>query len=149
MEKEFVAYQILTLDAANEKARSAVALDRPGASPSQPGPSAKSSEEFVERKVDAIANEVTGQYKIFADVVLEVRRRTESLTTKTAPLAPAKSIRGTAVIGNPLTFKPSELTVPQSLEIGGWWGALSQDDRRDFARYFGLWCAYTRGLSKK
>jgi hypothetical protein len=149
LELEYVAYQTLTLDAANEAARAAVGLDRPAAPAPLPGQPARSVEELAERKIDAIAGEVTAQYKVFADVVNEMRRRTESLTTKTAPLAPAKSIKGSGVIGNPLTFKPGELTVPQSIEVGTWWGGMTPDDRREFARYFGLWCAYTRGMSRK
>jgi hypothetical protein len=149
LEMEYVAYQILTLDAANDAARAAVGLDRSAATSSQGGLLAKSPEEFAERKIDAIAGEVCAQYKIFADVVNEMRRRTESLTTKTSPLAPAKSIKGVSVIGNPLTFKPADLTVPQSIEVGTWWGALSPDERREFARYFGQWCAYMRGMSRR
>jgi len=139
---------LLTIDAANDGARAAVGMDR-AVGATTPGLSPKISEDFPERKIDAIAGEVTTQYKVFADVVNEMRRRTESLTTRNSPLAPAKSIKGTSVIGNPLTFKPAELTVPQSIEIGTWWGGLNPDDRRDFARYYGLWCAYTRGMSKK
>jgi hypothetical protein len=154
LEKEYISYQILLLDAANDKARTTVNLARP-ASGSGTAPSGSSDpvlstpQEVLERRIGGIAAEVTGQYKIFADVVNEMRRRTEGYTTRTVPQTPDKSIKGVSVVGNPLTFKPSELTVPQALEIGGWWGSLNINERRDFARYFGLWCAYTRGLSRR
>jgi hypothetical protein len=147
LEMEYVAYQLLTLDAANEAARAAAGLDRPPSSSAALPP--RTAEDFAERKIDAIAGEVTSQTMVFSDVVKQMRQRSEGLTTKISPLAPAKSIRGSAVIGNPLTFKPEDLTVPQSIEVRNWWNGMTQDDRREFARYYGLWCAYSRGMQKR
>jgi len=56
--------------------------------------------------------------------------------------------KGVSVIQNPLTFDPSKLTVPQAVEIGTWWSQLTADERRQFAKYFGLWCAFTRGRGR-
>jgi hypothetical protein len=103
----------------------------------------------VSRSVELIANEVTSQSEVFSDIVTEMRRRTESLTTSTVPIWPDESVRGIALIGNPLTFKPSELTAATLLEIASWWGALSREERTRFATYFGLWCAYTRAQTPK
>lgn len=158
-EKEYVAYTILTLDASHEKARTAVGLARPSVGPGQ-GPAPLKSPagdgggggnariEAVDRTVEIIANDVTARNAVFTDVVTEMRRRTESLTTSLPPMAPAKSTQGATLIGNPLTFKPNDLTVPTAMEIGSWWSKLSAEERRAFAKYYGLWCAYTRALSK-
>lgn len=155
LEKEYVAYNILTLDASNDKARTAVGLGRPSMTPGQAAPPPKYPSiegtariDNIDRAVEVIATDVTSRIQVFGDVVTEMRRRTESLTTSVPPMTPDKSVKGAAVIGNPLNFKPSELTVPTALEIGSWWSTLSPEDRRQFAKYFGLWCAYTRGLKK-
>jgi hypothetical protein len=46
--------------------------------------------------------------------------------------------------GEPLNFRLSDLTAPQALEVGQWWGLLNPAERASFARYFGLWCAFAR-----
>jgi hypothetical protein len=103
----------------------------------------------LDRTVERIANEVAAQSDIFSDIVTEMRRRTESLSTSTVPIWPDESVRGIALIGNPLTFKPNELGAATLLEISTWWSKLSRDERIRFATYFGLWCAYTRTQSPK
>jgi hypothetical protein len=152
LEKEYVAYNILTMDASNEKARSAVGLARPviGAGVPPPPPSkitvietTKSS--AMEKTMDVIAGDVISRNQVFADVVQEMRRRTDTLTTTELPVAPEKAAKGVSVIQNPLTFDPSKLTVPNAVEIGTWWSQLTADERRQFAKYYGLWCAFTRG----
>jgi len=156
LEKEYVGYVILTLDASHEKARAAVGLGRPaiapGSGPSNPpkspGDGGGARLEAVDRTVEIIANDVTSRNQVFTDVVTEMRRRTETLTTGQPPMAPDKAVKGATLIGNPLTFKPSELTVPTAMEIGSWWSQLSTDERRQFAKYYGLWCAYTRAIKK-
>jgi hypothetical protein len=154
LEKEYVAYVVLTMDASNDKARTAVGLGRPttpsgsAQPPKYPELNSSAKIEPVERTIELIANDVTNRNKIFSDVVQEMRRRTETLTTQVPPLAPERSIKGVSVISNPLTFKPTDLTGPMALEIGGWWGGLSPEDRRQFAKYYGLWCAFTRGQKR-
>jgi hypothetical protein len=156
LEKEYVAYNILTLDASNEKARSAVGWSRPvigvgvplppsapPAVPAAPAPPSKS--QAVERTVDIIAIDALSRSQVFADVVQEMRRRTETLTTTDLPVAPEKAAKGVSMIQNPLTFEPSKLSVPNALELGTWWSQLTLDERRQFAKYYGLWCAFTRG----
>jgi hypothetical protein len=161
LEKEFVAYNILALDASNDKARSAAGLGRPAivggiiqAPPSKitiievpkpPTGTEPPKSPPVDKTIDIIAADVVSRSAVFADVVREMRTRTEPLTTPELPAAPEKAAKGVAVIQNPLTFDPSQLTVPSAVEVGTWWSALSADDRRQFAKYYGLWCAYSRG----
>jgi len=156
LEKEFVAYNMLTLDASNEKARTAVGLTRPviGAGAAPPPPpkitygDTSSKTQAVERMVEIIANDVTSRNQVFADVIQEMRRRTDSVTTAELPIAPEKAAKGVSMIQNPLTFEPSKLTVPQAVEVGTWWSQLSAEERRQFAKYYGLWCAVMRSRSK-
>lgn len=98
----------------------------------------------VAKTVERIAGEVLAQTEIFADVVVEMRQRTDSLRTTAVPVWPDESARGIAMIDHPLTFRPGEMSVGASVEIGKWWNLLSRDDRLGFATYFGLWCAYMR-----
>jgi hypothetical protein len=149
LEKEYVAYNILTLDASNDKARTAVNLGRPALGPVAPPP--PPSKIFiqpitpVERTIDVIAGDVLSRSQVFADVIQEMRRRTENLTAADLPVAPEKSARGVAVIQNPLSFDPGKLAVPSAVEVGSWWSQLSGEERRQFAKYYGLWCAFARG----
>jgi hypothetical protein len=157
LEKEYVAYVILTLDASNEKARTAVGLARPaitggGASttpPKYPATQGSVVVESTERTIELIANDVLSRTQIFTDIVNEMRRRTETFTTSVPPFAPEKCAKGVAIIGNPLLFKSNALNTATATEIGGWWSKLTAEDRRQFAKYFGLWCAFTRGQEKK
>jgi hypothetical protein len=150
-QKEYVAFVILSLDASHENARKASGAAKPLVSspsllPSTPkypvtnGPKIES----IEQTVELLANTVVASNTLFADVVTEMRNRTQTLSTTVYPFAPEKASRAVTLIANPLTFRPTELTASQGLEIGTWWGKLSQEDRRQFAKYYGLWCAYTR-----
>jgi hypothetical protein len=149
-EKELVAYMILTLDASHEKARSAINRARPSLQgqvvtpPKYPVAEPAVKMQGVEKAVELIANEVVGKSQVFSDVVNEMRRRTEYMSTKTYPFAPEKAAKAVQLIGNPLSYRPNEMSVPHAMEIGTWWSSLTLEDRRQFARYFGLWCAYTR-----
>jgi hypothetical protein len=98
----------------------------------------------LSKAVETIAAEVIGQTEVFADVVVEMRQRTDSLRTTVVPVWPDESARGIAMIENPLTFRPGEMSAGASVEIGKWWNLLSREDRLGFAKYFGLWCAYMR-----
>jgi hypothetical protein len=95
--------------------------------------------------MEVIAADVVSHSAVFADVVREMRSKTAELTAPELPVAPEKAAKGVSVIQNPLTFDPSKLTVPSAVEVGSWWSQLSPDDRRQFAKYYGLWCAYARG----
>jgi hypothetical protein len=154
LEKEYVAYKILLLDASNEKARIAVGLSRPvisaGGPLPPPPPKSASGEppsklQAVDHTVEIIANDVTSRNLVFADVIQEMRRRTEGLTASELPIAPDRAAKGVSVIQNPLSFEPSKLTVPQAVEIGTWWSQMSTEERRQFAKYYGLWCSVMRG----
>jgi hypothetical protein len=118
------------------------------ASTSDPMP-ALSDPEAVAKEVDHIAGEVIAHSEVFSDVVTEMRRRTERMTTPSVPVWPDEAVKGIALIGNPLTFKPGELTGKAAQEIAAWWKALSRDQRTRFAAFFGLWCANTRAQSEK
>ena len=98
----------------------------------------------VAQTIETIANAVIDQSEQFGDVVLEMRQRTDALRTSKLPIWPDASVRGIAMIENPLTFKPAEMSVGAAVEIGQWWNALSREHRIQFAKYFGLWCAYCR-----
>jgi hypothetical protein len=153
LEKEYVGYTVLTMDASNEKARSAVGLSRPSmgaviqpaTAPKYPSGTESAKVQGVEKTIEIIANDVISRNQAFTDVVVEMRRRTEGLTTTSLPVAPAKSIKGAAKIQNPLTFEAARMPVPDAVEIGTWWSQMLPDERREFAKYYGLWCAFMRG----
>src|SRR5436190_17066459 len=116
--------------------------------PTKSGVPDSTKAQAVERTIEVIANDVTSRVQIFTDVVLEMRRRTESLTTTELPVAPSFAAKGVAVMKNPLTFDAKRLPVPDAVEIGTWWSQLPADERRQFAKFYGIWCAFERGRSK-
>jgi len=152
VEKEYVAYAVLAIDASHEKARTAIGWSRPviGAiSPKSPGaedPSKTSPD--VEREVANIAAEVTSRLFAFTDVIVEMRRKTERMTAAQLPLVPEKASKGLGFIQNPLTFDPSKLPATSLAEIGTWWSGLALEERKQFASYYGLWCAVFRAKKK-
>jgi hypothetical protein len=155
IQKEYVAFVILSLDASHEAARKAAGAARPTISapsllPSTPKYPVTNGAKIdsIEPTVELIANDVVARNPLFPDVVTEMRRRTETLTTMTPPFAPEKCARGVNLIPNPLTFRPNEMTVSTAMEMGSWWSTMSTEDRRQFAKYYGLWCAYLRGQKK-
>lgn len=157
LEKEYVAYNVLTMDASNEKARTAVGLSRPSVgavmqskeAPKYPSNTDGARVSGIEKTIEIIANDVTSRNQAFTDVVVEMRRRTEGLKETEMPIVPAKSAKGASKIQNPLTFEPSRMAVPDALEIGTWWSQMLPDERREFAKYYGLWCAFMRGRGGK
>ena len=98
----------------------------------------------LDKTVEAIAVEVLGQTQVFAEVIVDMRQRTDSLRTTAVPVWPDETARGIAMIENPLTFRPAEMSVGVSVEIGKWWNLLTREERIGFAKYFGLWCAHAR-----
>jgi hypothetical protein len=147
-EKEFVAYTVLTLDASNERARTAVGLARPaiGSGGKSPGTDETTkTAPGAEKTVAAIAADVLTKSFAFSDVIQEMRRRTDKLTAAQLPIVPESAGKGLSFIQNPLTFDPSKLPATSLLEIGSWWSNLPIEERRQFAAYYGLWCAVMRG----
>jgi hypothetical protein len=88
--------------------------------------------------------EVTARLFTFTDVINEMRRKTERMTAAQLPLVPEKASKGLSFIQNPLTFDPSKLPATSLAEIGTWWSGMGLEDRRQFAAYYGLWCALFR-----
>ncbi len=147
-EKEFVAYNVLTLDASNDRARIALGLARPATGPGGKSPGSDETpkpDPAVEKAMVSVAEDVTTRSPAFSDVIVEMRRRTDKLTAKQLPIPPDKAAKGLSFIQNPLTFDPSKLPATSLVEIGSWWRDLSLEERREFAAYFGLWCAVLRG----
>lgn len=156
LEKEYVAYVVLTMDASNEKARTAVGLSRPSpgavmqapSTPKYPSGSETAKVSGIEKTIEIIANDVVSRNQAFTDVVVEMRRRTDGLKATELPVAPSKSSKGVAKIQNPLTFDPARMAVPDAVEIGSWWSQMLPEERREFAKYYGLWCAFMRSRGK-
>jgi hypothetical protein len=144
VEKEYVAYSVLTIDASHEKARTAVGWSRPVlGSTSAKTPVAEDATK-VEKDVAILAAEVTGRLFTFTDVITEMRRKTEKMTATQLPIVPEKASKGLSFIQNPLTFDASKLPATSLAEIGTWWSGMALEDRRQFAAYYGLWCAVFR-----
>jgi hypothetical protein len=153
LEAEYVAVLLLQLDPLHEGARKAAGLPpRPasGKSSSSPPPppsgtfGAPPAADTVVRTMDLLAAEVTKRGASFGDVITQMRAGASNVTYLSAAVPPPRSVRAAALIKEPLTFSLSTLDSAGALEIGQWWGALAPDDRREFALFFGLWCAQKR-----
>jgi len=81
-------------------------------------------------------------------VINEMRRKTEKMTAVQLPIVPEKASKGLGFIQNPLTFDPSKLPATNLAEIGTWWSGLAVEDRKQFAEYYGLWCAVFRAKKR-
>jgi len=153
VEKEYVCYLILTQEPLNDKARTEVGLGRPltGAPPKPPSPAADpgvaARNEAVAQTITGIAADVARSYPILTDVLNSMRTQSDPFRYTVPVTPPEKSAVGARLINNPLTFTMTDLSGPSAVELGSWWGGLSPDDRKEFARFFGLWCAYQRFLA--
>lgn len=153
LEKELVAYQLLILMPLDERARTEAGLPArlaPVATPpelSQPDATPQQRDEAVARAVEKVATEVVEKFPTFGEVLAEVRRRTDGFQFSQPPAAPARSMRGVSFIGDPLNFRPQDLAVQAQQEISAWWSALGREGRREFARFFALWCAHARHVA--
>jgi hypothetical protein len=151
-EADLCAWQVLLQDPLSDKARQQVSLPRPAAGPPPPAPprpalppaTPSPENDAVARAIDAIATDVSQKHLLLQDVVSEMRRQTDGYRYNLPLTPPERSQRGVALITNPLTFSLIDLTGPAATQMGAWWGNLGADDRREFARFFGLWCAYAR-----
>ncbi len=151
LEKEYVAYRILTVDAAHERSRRELGIPRPvlsGPLPATPGgPAPVISGAVVEaatKQIEALALETVQKFQTFSDVIEELKRRTEGVKVASSP-APVPGLPKPLMdVAAPLGFRAADLTVQDAREVGQWWGLLAPPDRAAFARYFGLLCAYAR-----
>jgi hypothetical protein len=94
--------------------------------------------------MDTIAGEVLRSATGLPDVIAQMRARSASLPYASPPPMPVRAARAIQIIHNPITFQSSNLSVDAALELGNWWGQQQAGDRRDFARFLGLWCSYMR-----
>jgi hypothetical protein len=149
LEKEYVAYLALGLDPLNEKARTEVGLGRPlgGGRAGIPESNPAARNDAVAVAIEGLAADVAKKYTTLGDVASAMRSGTEAFRYMNPVVPPEKSAAGARYMGNPLTFNPASLTPQIAVELGTWWGGLTADDRREFAKFFGLWCAYQRQIS--
>ncbi|HEX7897918.1 MAG TPA: hypothetical protein VF950_09175 [Planctomycetota bacterium] len=156
LEAEYVAVLLLALDPLHDGARKAAGLSpRPAGKSSSAPPPPSSTAPFgappasggdsVVRTMDLLAADVVKKSPSFADVVAQMRAASVGVAYASAAIAPPRSARAAALIQDPLTFSLTNLNSAAALEMGQWWGALAPDDRREFALFFGLWCAQKRG----
>jgi len=80
------------------------------------------------------------------DLMNEVRRLTATLRYSRDLPIPARFTPFVSVIPDPLKTRIEELGPAATQEILKGWESLSIPDRRDYLRFFGLWCARTRYL---
>ena len=152
LEAEYTAALLLTVDPLHDAARKLSGLPaRPAtkSSGSAPAPSGTlgappSAADQVSRTVDLLATDVVKRYPAFGDVLAQMRSGSSGMVFASAPVPPPRSVRAASMIKDPLSFELSQLDASGALEIGQWWGSLPLEDRREFARFFGLWCARER-----
>lgn len=147
VEREFVACRMLELDPANALARREARRPAPeipvAAAPAVPAVET-AGDAAATREIDLIAADVVLKQSSLNAVIRDMRTRTAHLTRGVAPVAPARSLGLASYVKNPMDFQPNSLTGAQALEMGNIWGSLGPAERKDFARYIGMWCAYLR-----
>jgi hypothetical protein len=152
LEKEYVGYLVLTADPLHDKARIEVGLPRTlagappknASAPPQVEPSPVGRNEATVMAMEGIARDVTSKVTSLTDVINMMRTQTESLRYTQAVQPSEKSAPCLRWINNPLTFSLSNVPAASAVEVGTWWGTLTPNERQEFAKFFGLWCAYQR-----
>ncbi len=153
LEAEYTAALLLTVDPLHDAARKITGLPARTATKSSgaaPAPAQGAmgapalAGDQVSKTLDLLAGDVVKRYPAFGDVIAQMRAGSSGLSFAFAPVPPTRSARAASLIRDPLSFELAQLDASGALEIGQWWGSLPQEDRREFARYFGLWCARER-----
>lgn len=91
-----------------------------------------------------IAIDAVGRTLAFVEIIDEMRNQTAGLKyTLTVP-PPDKFGQVCQIIQAPLTFQPRGLKEDRAALIHHWWNSLPPDERRQFAHFYGLWCANAR-----
>ncbi len=153
LEAEYTAALLLAVDPLHEAARKLSGLpprtasktsgSAPATGTGTMGAPAPASDQ-ASRTADLLAGDVVKRYPGFGDVIAQMRAGSSGLVFASAPVPPARSSRAASFIKDPLSFDLTQLDASGALEIGQWWGSLPLEDRREFARYFGLCCAQQR-----
>ncbi len=154
VEAEYVAALLVSMDPLHEAARKLAGLPaRPatkaagtaGPGPGSPGATSPAAGgDSPLKAMDLLAAEVLAKNPPFGDVIERMRSGSIGVTVSSAPSPAPRAGRAVQLIQDPLTFSLSNLDAAAALEIGQWWGSFSPDDRREFARFYGLWCAHRR-----
>lgn len=143
--KEFVCNLILALDPLNDRARAEINVPRPLAKLLQPTP--QDTNESVSRKIESIAAETTARTAVLDEVASEMRRQTERMKYTAAVPPPDRFSQAATLIQDPIQFRTSTLKPDAAVILNRWWDGLSPEERRQFAHFFGLWCAYVRTVT--
>ncbi len=155
LQKEYVYWLILTLDGASDAARNDLRLPKvfaaaPSSSatpPAPPAPPAPAAPEPAVQRIKEIAAEVVRGTDNFLVVVQQMKERTAGMVVAAAPAVPAKASQAVVLMGDPLKFNPQDIDPQKAFQLGNWWRSLTLDERREFAGYYGLWCAHARHLA--
>ncbi len=107
-----------------------------------PGP-ADGSEE-ARKQLEAAAESVLGPDDHFKDAVLKIRARTDGMKFSGSCSVPEDYKRVIKVMPDPTTWDPNLTPAAAMLDLGGWWSQLNLDARKQFARFFGVYCAWVR-----
>jgi serine/threonine protein kinase len=82
----------------------------------------------------------------FVDALLDIRRRTDVLFYGREYSMPDRFTEVAVQLRDPLDPDWNGLSREQAIHLGGWWGRLPIDERREFLAAYGLWCARARFL---
>jgi hypothetical protein len=147
LERDFVANLILTQEPMYEPARRALGLLPPvtrskaSSGPAPAPPSNLATLDAVSRAMDLVASQTVGRFANLQDVIREMKVAGDQQRYPASPQPPASAARAVSIIVDPLAFRFESLGAAQALELGQWWAVLPSEERRAFARFYGLWCA--------
>ncbi len=148
LHKEYLCNLILSLDPQNERARNEIHVGRPFTQASAAGGQPPQDNEAVSRRIEAIAADVVARATTFHDVTAEMKKQTERLRYSAVVQPPDKFAQVVGIIQDPIQFKPGDLRIDSAAQIGQWWSGLAPEERRQFAHFFGVWCAYIRFVTE-
>ncbi|HLH28083.1 MAG TPA: hypothetical protein VKW77_04160, partial [Acidimicrobiales bacterium] len=118
-----------------------------GAAPAEPGAPGEARPTYAEVEVGCRAAAAAScRLETFVDALLEIRRRTDALFYGREYSIPDRFVEVAAQLKDPLDPDWNGLSREQAIRLGGWWGRLAADERREFLTGYGLWCARARFL---
>lgn len=149
VQKEYLAFLVMSLDPTNARARQESALpplfppsaaDLKKAEEAKAALSEKAAQEATIKQVERIAVEVVKSTNDFGNVVKSIRSKTIALKFKSLDsLVPDKFAEVANYIGNPVVFDAHSLPAARKELFDTWWAKLDVPNRTEFARFFGLW----------
>jgi serine/threonine protein kinase len=112
------------------------------------GADPRAHNDSVETTVRTIARSIAIRPQL-TDFLEDMRKATETLYYSRELETPPKYAAAVGQIRDPLSPRWDDVPRESLIAAGTWWAGLSAEERREFAHFYGLWCARARFLKRQ